>query len=1019
MPRIWQRAGRSKHTNFRRLQVESLDARRVMASAYQNPGQIFDVNNDTYVDREDLRLSEVRLSNVGEGALPAARNHPLVPFYDVNGDGAFTRADLSALRAAVQSGRPTVSFKLASDSGNPLDRVTNNAEISGRVMRFDGQTRVFASIDTGIYRNQVEITGLINRDGTFRLTIHDLHRISGKILPDGRHTLTVQAYDRLGRTAGAVDSTFTLDRTGPRAFELDGGVFETKGGIHPSAWIVRWKQYDGRTYDLNITTDAEGKNSVFYRRDVSARESSRYAIMGLEAGTYYVWVTGFDESGNRTRAIGDGQRVHWAPATQIPIGTVPTTPPPTTSPNPVGGDLRLNVDYKSGMVVGFNIYHTWHVVWNPHSLPTSDTLNIRVSRNSQGTDIAWQGSALISKGSVDLSQLEKGTYYVFVERVSAGGATQSLVSGKEVAWQVNQQPQPVVISPSLSLNVKNISALVVGFNVRNVWNVTWNRQSQPTSDTLNIRVARDAQGTDIAWQGTAGISQGYVDLSFLNGGSYFVFVDRVSDGLVQSLVRGEQVHWRTSLPTVPVVIETPLNLNVANFYISGTGSGHHRTWNVTWDANGKPSNESLTIRVARDAQGSDIAWMGAVNITEGYLNLSQLSAGTYYVFVERVSPSGTVSLVSAQEVAWLGIRPNLPVESGPLNLKVDEINGMTTGNSSYTWWRVTWNHQSQPNDDSLRIRVARDAQGADLAYETVSKVYDGSADLSHLDGGMYYVFVDRISVSGVESLISGQRVQWPVYVLRDPPSPTKPGEFRITTPEGFVQGTTLNLQWEASEHAVRYEIFVRPTHRPLDVVTGWWLGPGASEYDWHKYNHRQFTKFESTTNQIEITGLEEGRYIVDIVAYNADGDSTVAKNFPRYFLDANGVISAGIPQARATDEGDMIVSAPLSALGPNGIARREFEFFSSADLNEESLIGVHTSETESVSVPLASLANFENVYVRTTYIDRQGVRFTEFKILQISLADLLSPNRSLFYLTYANYDPKDYSYGDAPLASFP
>lgn len=446
MLQFWRRqshagqVGSKSSRRTRALRFESLDSRRVLAAAFQNPGQIFDVNNDTYVDQEDVRLSEVRLNTVGEGALPTTRNHHLIPFYDVNGDGSFSKQDITLLRNQIQRGTAITSVKLANDSGNKLDQTTNDVRIIGRVMGFDSRTKVYAWFEGGD-RARVEITSLIGGNGAFELSIHDLHRINGRIFADGEQKFLIQSYDRFGRTNGVVDYSFTIDRTGPTAFNLDARVFESPVGKNPSTWVARWIQNDARSYDLKITYDAAGENVMFSKRDLTRQDSTRYVIGSPTSGTYYVWVTGFDASGNRTEATGSGQRVDWHV-------TFNPDPVPTMEP------ARFGTNTANGVTT-----QTWRVNWTNHASDVQSS-KLLVTRDRAGTDVAFEGIT-----SASLTHLEKGTYYVFITEFRASGAV-NICDGVEVVWNPTRpddfstDPPGFGIGDSIQLNWQQANTAV-------------------------------------------------------------------------------------------------------------------------------------------------------------------------------------------------------------------------------------------------------------------------------------------------------------------------------------------------------------------------------------------------------------------------------------------------------------------------------------------------------------------------------------------------------------------------------
>lgn len=774
-------AAKQRHRAARVLRLETLDARRVFASDYQNPGQQFDVNNDTYVDQEDIRLSEARMATLGEGRLPTIRDHHLIPFYDVNGDGTFNRADVNALRIHIDQGRPIASLKLASDSGNPLDRVTNHVGIVGRIMNFQDRTRVFAQIDSGSNRAPVEVTRLIGRDGAFQFSIHDLHRISGRLLQDGSQVMRIQAYDRMGRTLGAVDYSFTIDRTGPQAFNLKGSVFEPPIGTAPSTWVVGWEQKNGRSYDLKITTDAAGKNTVFYRRDVTEHNAARNVITGLAAGTYYVWVTGFDESGNRTQATGDGQKVVWDPTFNPP----PAPAPPVTPP-----------------------------------------------------------------------------------------------------------PPPAVIPP-----------------------VTPTISSPPTT-----------YGGELAIQ-------------------------------------------------------------VADMTGISPGREYYSRWHVAWKRDTEPADSILTVRVARDAQGAEVVWDTFAKISDGGVDLSHLAAGTYYVTVGRRLPGGDQIIVEGRRVEWHAVNPTTwptnPISSIDLHLNVADIRRIGEKARKDDEWLVSWNSFALDRDDDLRIRAARDPQGTDIAFDSRHGSFS-SLTLSHLAPGTYYLFVDQLPGGRLEDavrLIDGVRVDW---------LPSRPGEFSIETKPQFAHGNQISVAWQTATNAVRYEVNLRRDISDYNpgFVTGVYIPYEFGPYGPYAHYHGLIKKVDVTEAAFTFDDLAEGEYVVDVIAYDAKGSRTYSANHVRFYVDADGVINTKEITGGVGQEGDFYFEVPTD----NQIVKRvRFEFYSDADLTANSLITTSMSNYRlETTISRSALEPYEHVYIRAVLLDVDGNSFALEDVLAIDPATFKS-----------------------------
>jgi len=143
-------------------------------------------------------------------------------FLDLNGSGTILRDDVILARNAqfttVPAGShdltgPSFAAALANDTGQSAsDRITSNAAVSATVNDASGITLFTASLNGGAF---VDIAGFRNVDGTFSLNAAALALVNGgQPLPDGAHTLRIEAEDGFGN-ATTFNLSFTLDTARP------------------------------------------------------------------------------------------------------------------------------------------------------------------------------------------------------------------------------------------------------------------------------------------------------------------------------------------------------------------------------------------------------------------------------------------------------------------------------------------------------------------------------------------------------------------------------------------------------------------------------------------------------------------------------------------------------------------------------------------------------------------------------------------------------------------------------------
>ena len=175
----------------RRPKFERLEGRQMLASDWQNPDRVRDVNNDQLITPLDALLAVNRI-NQGAAALPARGSGSTEPYYDVNGDGFATAVDLLLVVNTLNGGL-LVNAGLEHDSGvgqdAASDGLTNDSSIRGQVQGKPDflQLRLGAS---GSWQN---VPGGANANGNFSISSATVDSLLGGPLEDGNYALDLRA----------------------------------------------------------------------------------------------------------------------------------------------------------------------------------------------------------------------------------------------------------------------------------------------------------------------------------------------------------------------------------------------------------------------------------------------------------------------------------------------------------------------------------------------------------------------------------------------------------------------------------------------------------------------------------------------------------------------------------------------------------------------------------------------------------------------------------------------------------
>ncbi len=136
------------------------------------------------------------------------------PFVVVASDVAGNRSSLTQVvtTTAADTSGPVITAALANDTGVPNDGITYDPTVTGVVDDPSGVASFQAKLDNGQF---VNVLSFLNGLG-FTFTAANLATLNGGVaLPDGQHTLSLQATDGLGHASAVFALTFTLNSTRP------------------------------------------------------------------------------------------------------------------------------------------------------------------------------------------------------------------------------------------------------------------------------------------------------------------------------------------------------------------------------------------------------------------------------------------------------------------------------------------------------------------------------------------------------------------------------------------------------------------------------------------------------------------------------------------------------------------------------------------------------------------------------------------------------------------------------------
>jgi Dockerin type I domain len=204
----------------KRLTFEGLEVRRLLASDWQNPGQVWDVNRDLSVSPIDALQGINRLNSGVSRTFGARPVGSTEPYFDVSGEGVHSPLDVLLVINALNRSLPTVSIELLNDTGSgtgaSLDRHTRDLSVRGNISR-GRATELWGRFAGDSEWHKLKTFSATSSDQTFTILHEELIAAQGVPI-DG--PLTLQFQPRFGvanaEVGNEADLPVILDRTPPQ-----------------------------------------------------------------------------------------------------------------------------------------------------------------------------------------------------------------------------------------------------------------------------------------------------------------------------------------------------------------------------------------------------------------------------------------------------------------------------------------------------------------------------------------------------------------------------------------------------------------------------------------------------------------------------------------------------------------------------------------------------------------------------------------------------------------------------------
>ncbi|MDJ0674655.1 MAG: FG-GAP-like repeat-containing protein [Calothrix sp. MO_167.B42] len=190
---------------------------------------------------------------------------------------------------------PGITASLANDTGtSQTDGITSNPEIQGRISSQ-------GNLQAGFNGNLVDISALLQTDGTFSLTKETLTQINNGSLADGEYSLKLRLSDLQGNLLSSSEVNFTLDTSNPILL-LDTPI---SGGNHSSKSRLIGSISDDGSGLFSSSYSLDGQELSPLAIDNQGNFDQTIDTTGLTQGNHNVIFSLVDVAGNSTQTSTD------------------------------------------------------------------------------------------------------------------------------------------------------------------------------------------------------------------------------------------------------------------------------------------------------------------------------------------------------------------------------------------------------------------------------------------------------------------------------------------------------------------------------------------------------------------------------------------------------------------------------------------------------------------------------------------------------------------------------------------
>ncbi|MGB3654038.1 MAG: FG-GAP-like repeat-containing protein [Rivularia sp. (in: cyanobacteria)] len=209
--------------------------------------------------------------------------------------------------APTDTEAPLISAALANDTA-PNDTINNDgvtfdATIAGTVTDTSQVVEFVAGFNDTPITDYVNVLPQLNEDGSFTLNQATLEQIYGDVLPQGSHTLNLQAVDASGNQSDVFDIAFTLDNdTAAPTLSLlstsDSGGSNTDNITNNTVPIITGSAEAGSVVQLFQNGEQEQDNQLIGETTADDTGNWQIATNNLADGTYNFSAIATDIAGN-------------------------------------------------------------------------------------------------------------------------------------------------------------------------------------------------------------------------------------------------------------------------------------------------------------------------------------------------------------------------------------------------------------------------------------------------------------------------------------------------------------------------------------------------------------------------------------------------------------------------------------------------------------------------------------------------------------------------------------------------